>query len=117
MLKSVIELIPYGYDADKRPIAGFYLANLSIVSELGLYDYLIAYFELPCQFNDFKQVEKYLLLANHNRNLPMFNTLACIFNSPDWCDSSEVYFMGYGEYVDIIRGRAGKDKIFEVKNA
>jgi hypothetical protein len=94
MIKSLIQLVPFGIDEDSRIISGFYLANIGSSQGYnpgGLFDYLVAYFEKPSRFNEFKQTEYYRLVTEWDNSQSTFVMLHEVFQDIRlWCNADEL---------------------------
>lgn len=111
MLKSIIELIPFGRDSDSKPIAGLYICNSGIQPGVdGLYLYIVGYYELPCEFNQYKQVELYNVLRISRSEGLMHLLKNILGNTEDWFNFEDEYIQClWLEHALMMQQRAMKD--------
>jgi hypothetical protein len=87
MLKSLIQLVPFGIDENSKVISGFYIANTGysdMDSDGTNFDYVIGYFEKASRFTDNKPVAKILFIEDWCNNQGTFALMQEIFGKPKW---------------------------------
>jgi hypothetical protein len=128
MIKSMIQLIPYGFDESARVISGFYIANVGYSEGYnyeGNFDYVVGYFEKASKFTNNKPVAKIMFVSNWNNKQGTFELLHTIFGDYDsWWNISDLFvdtgMAGMTEAeiqaIEIFKQRAKEDGVFEEDN-
>lgn len=98
MLRSVTELVPFGYDKDARRISALYLGNLG--REYEGFNYLIAYYETPSMFSSDAGIRTYKFIINYDRYNSTFNMMQEIYKPEGWLNGTEL--MDHKLYNDYI---------------
>lgn len=111
MLKSITQLVPFGCDSFAENIYAVYLANVG-ANGIDAWDYLIGYFEREHYIYCPKQVAKFLILKDWNRNNSNFQLLQAIYKNIGWMRSDDPRLVPYANEVKIFQGRAYKDKVY-----
>jgi hypothetical protein len=123
MLKSLIQLVPFGIDENSKVISGFYIANTgySDMDSFGTnFDYVIGYFEKASRFTDNKPVAKILFIEDWCNNQGTFALMQEIFGKsesywwgaedlrlPELCSALEY------KAIEIFKQRAIEDGIYQ----
>jgi hypothetical protein len=119
MLKTTTQLVPFGDDSKSQNICGHYLANMGWVDRRipVKYEYIIGYYEVPSEFNNYKQTEKFLIIPSWDRSKSNFDLLQEIFKKDNlW----HLYgtFRDKDKYVcEAMRDRAIKDGLYRSEDA
>ncbi len=119
MLKTITQLVPFGDDSKAQNICGYYLANMGWVGRsLPIkYEYIIGYYEVPSEFNNYKQTEKFLVIPSWDRSKSNFDLLQEIFKKDNFWHSFG-QFRAEDRYVcKAMRGRAIKDGLYRSEDA
>ena len=111
MLRSIIELVPLGQDSFASPIAGLYICNSGVSNSQREYSYIAGYFEAPCSFNGFNQIERYKVFQ-FDRNAGLKTLLQDL-----WYEFDDLSFSFDEEYIQsfwlehalMMQQRARKD--------
>jgi hypothetical protein len=122
MLKSLIQLVPFGIDENSKVISGFYIANVGYSEGCnyeGNFDYVVGYFEKASKFTKDKPVAKFRLVCDWNNQQGAFQLLNYIYSGENnWWDISELN-ANTGmtkveiQAIEIFKQRAIKDGIYE----
>lgn len=123
MLKSIIQLIPFGWDEDARVISGFYIANVGLTEGYnyeGNFDYVAAYFERASKFSNYKQIARVRFITDWNNNQSTLHLMHEIFREAphEWWNISDLNSntgMTAKEIqaIEIFKQRAIEDGIYE----
>ena len=123
MIKSMIQLIPYGFDNSARVISGFYIANVGQCNDRfgpdTTYNYAVGYFEKASKFTDNKPVAKIMFVSNWNNKQGTFELLHTIFGDCNsWWNISDLFIdtgMTEAEIqaIEIFKQRAKEDGLYE----
>ena len=125
MLKSLIQLVPFGLDENSRVISGFYIANVGYSSEKSssrTFDYVVGYFEKASRFTDYKPVAKILFIHDWCNDQGTIALLQNIFSKPGthwWNIGADDELMrelsnaAQIQAIEIFKQRAIKDGIYD----
>ena len=124
MIKSMIQLIPYGFDNSARVISGFYIANVGQCNDrFGpdvTYNYVVGYFEKASRFSK-EPIAKILFINDWGNKQSTFALMQKIFGQPEhrwWHVDANALILGnltLVEYqaIEIFKQRAKEDNIYE----
>jgi hypothetical protein len=96
MIKSMIQLIPYGVDENARVISGFYIANVGqchdVVGPDITYNYVVGYFEKASRFSE-EPIAKISFISNWDNTQSNLAFMKEIFGQPNWfwCSLEDTY--------------------------
>jgi hypothetical protein len=83
MLRTKIELVPFGVEAYTKNLSVMYLANIGesvIGSRNGVCDYLIGYYETASPVAGTDSFSKFKLIKNYDRNNTCFAMMEAIYD-------------------------------------
>ena len=111
MLKSIIELVPFGRDESSSHIGVLYVCNAYLYDKTGEYVYIAGYFEAPCSFNGFNQIERYKVFQfDRNKGLKALMQEVWSNFDEDCFSFDEEYIQIYWlEHALMMQQRARKD--------
>jgi len=124
LIKSLIQLVPFGIDENSRVISGFYIANTGYSCEGSsstAFDYVVGYFEKASKFTDYKPVAKILFIEEWDSSQGTLALMQNIFSKPGthwWnigADDELMHELSNAvqiQAIEIFKQRAIEDKIF-----
>jgi hypothetical protein len=123
MLKSLIQLVPFGIDENSKVISGFYIANTGysdMDSDGTNFDYVIGYFEKASRFTDNKPVAKVLFIEDWCNNQGTFALMQEIFGRSEhcWWNINSILLLELCnskqfQAIEIFKQRAKEDGIYQ----
>ena len=123
MIKSLIQLIPFGFDESARVISGFYIANVGQNYErFGpdiTYNYVVGYFEKASRFSK-DAIAKVLFIKDWDNKQSTFALMQKIYSQPEqrwWHVDANALILGNltmkeFQAIEIFKQRAKEDGIF-----
>jgi len=119
MLKTITQLVPFGDGSKSQNICGYYLANMRCVSRRipVKYEYFIGYYEVPSEFNDYKQTEKFLIIPSWDRSKSNFDLLQEIFKKDNLWHPFNLFRFRDEFICEAMRARAIEDGLYRSKDA
>lgn len=111
MLKSIVQVLPFGNDCNSIAAGALYICNSGVHNSAGQYTYIAGYFEPPCSFNKFSQVEKYKVFQ-FDRNEGLRSLMQELWYEFDYDSFSfdENYIQTFWlEHALMMQQRARKD--------
>jgi hypothetical protein len=124
MLKSLIQLVPFGIDENSKVISGFYIANVGQChDQVGpdvTCNYVVGYFKKSSRFSK-EPTAKISFISDWDNKQSTFALVKEIFGQPTWCWYSveDTYSIIDNlspleiQAIEIFKQRAKKDGIYE----